>query len=108
MAPLMTKGVSTKQKLMNIEMRRKGKSVARAILNCYKNEDDRCDIEKIDMENGQFTDEDITAWLIAICSICVSSGCFSGDLVDFTYKLNNLAIRHIFKVSNDKRVEEYE
>lgn len=66
-----------------------------ALVDAYRDEEDR-ELEAFSkMELATDIAEDLTAMLLAMSVVCERLTGFDGDLIDFTHMLNKLAIQHI-------------
>ena len=72
-----------------------------ALLDVYRDEEDR-ELEAFSaIEFGDDVTEDFTAMLLAVKLICEKITGYDGDLIDFTHMLNKLAVQHIMEGRKD-------
>lgn len=68
-----------------------------ALLDMYKDKDNRKTLDMEKLELGQDFAQDLTAMLIALSTVydMVTAGHDDKDLIEFTHLLNSLAVQHI-------------
>lgn len=66
-----------------------------ALVDVYRDEENRELMALPKMEFADDATEDFTALLLAIHHMCEQMTGFNGDLIDFTHMLNKLAVQYI-------------
>lgn len=75
-----------------------------AMTDVYRDEDDREMTGMPKMELSTDITDDITAMLLAIYMIVKQATGSDDDLIDFTHRLNKLAIQHIMASKEEKTI----
>lgn len=78
-----------------MDIKQKALQFLTALLDVYRDEDDRESYAFSKLDLDEDITEDMTAILLAVMVFCQETTGFDGDLIDFTHMLNKLAIQHI-------------